>query len=369
MTDMTVSIDTLRGWLDQGRPVTVLDVRPSDQHAEWAIPGSVHVDAYEALKANDPGALFGVRLPQDRPVVTVCGMGRTSAIAAQQLRDRGYEAFTLIGGMKAWSLAWNSADVPLNNDSVRVIQIRRTGKGCLSYLIGDQDQAAVIDASVAAEVYLDLASRAGWKITDLLDTHVHADHLSRSRQLSELCGATLRLPEQRRVTYRFAPVRDGDFIEIGHARLTAIHTPGHTPESACYLLDGKVLFTGDTLFLAGVGRPDLEATAEGARLRAELLHASLRKILSLPPETLILPGHVSHPVPFDSVPLYARLAEVREQVQSLHLPVSDFVTWILARIPPTPPNHHQIVQLNEQGLWPEGDLTDLEAGANRCAIS
>jgi glyoxylase-like metal-dependent hydrolase (beta-lactamase superfamily II) len=227
----------------------------------------------------------------------------------------------------------------------------------------------VIDASVAPEVHLDLASSAGWKITNVLDTHLHADHLSRSRQLTELCGATLRLPEQRRVAYRFAAVRDGESIEIGDARLTATHTPGHTPESMCYLLDGKVLFTGDTLFLAGVGRPDLEATADGARLRAEQLHASLRKILSLPPETLILPGHVSHPVPFDGVPLYARLAEIRERVQSLHLPVSDFVTWILGRIPPTPPNHHQIVQLNEQGLWPEGDPTDLEAGANRCAVS
>ena len=229
MSGMTVSMDTLRDWLDQGRPVTVLDVRPSDQHAEWAIPGSVHVDAYDALKSNDPGALVGVRLPQDRPVVTVCGMGRTSAIAAQQLRDRGYEAFTLIGGMKAWSLAWNSAEVNLNSGSVRVIQLRRTGKGCLSYLIGSQDQAAVIDASVAPEVYLELASRAGWKITDVLDTHVHADHLSRSRQLSKLCGATLWLPEQRRVTYRFASCsrwgnHPGGRCTIG----TASHSRAHT---------------------------------------------------------------------------------------------------------------------------------------------
>jgi glyoxylase-like metal-dependent hydrolase (beta-lactamase superfamily II)/rhodanese-related sulfurtransferase len=369
MSGITVSMDTLRDWLDQGRPVTVLDVRPSDQHAEWAIPGSVHVDAYEALKSNDPDALIGVRLPQDIPVVTVCGMGRTSAIAAQQLRDRGYEAFSLIGGMKAWSLAWNSARLNLDSGLVRVIQLRRTGKGCLSYLIGSQGQAAVIDASVTPEVYVELAGRAGWKITDVLDTHIHADHLSRSRQLSKLCGATLWLPEQRRVNYRFASVRDGEIIQVGNARLTAIHTPGHTPESTCYLLDGKLLFTGDTLFLAGVGRPDLEATAAEARLRTEQLHASLRKIISLPHETLILPGHVSQPVPFDGVPLDARLAEVWERVQSLHLQVGDFVTWILGRIPPTPPNHHQIVQLNEQGFWPEGDPTDLEAGANRCAVS
>jgi glyoxylase-like metal-dependent hydrolase (beta-lactamase superfamily II)/rhodanese-related sulfurtransferase len=369
MSGMMVSMDTLRDWLDQGRPVTVLDVRPTDQHAEWAIPGSVHVDAYEALKANDSNALIDLRLPQNRPVVTVCGMGRTSALAAQQLRDRGYEAFTLIGGMKAWSQAWNVAELPWGSTSARIIQVRRTGKGCLSYIVGSRDQAAVIDASVAPEAYLDLASRSRWKITDVFETHVHADHLSRSRQLANLCGATLRLPAQQRVNYRFADVRDGEIIQVGDARLRAIHTPGHTAESTCYLLDGKVLFTGDTLSLAGVGRPDLEATAGGARLRAEMLHASLKRILALPAETLILPGHVNHPAPFDGVPLYTRLAEVQERVQSLQLPMSDFVTWILGRIPPTPPNHHQIVQLNEQGLWPEGDPTDLEAGANRCAVS
>ena len=113
MSGITLSMDILRDWLDQGRPVTVLDVRPSDQHAEWAIPGSVHVDAYEALKAHDPEAVSEIQLPLDRPVVTVCGMGRVSAVAAQQLRDRGYEALSLEGGMKAWSLAWNTAEVPL----------------------------------------------------------------------------------------------------------------------------------------------------------------------------------------------------------------------------------------------------------------
>lgn len=362
-------METLREWLEEGKPLTVVDVRPTDQRDEWAVPGSLHVDAYQDLKMGDPLALSTVQLPADRPVVTVCALGRMSAVAAQQLRNRGYQTFSLAGGMKAWSLAWNKADISLRSESVRVIQVRRTGKGCLSYVIASRDQAAVIDASVAPEVYLDLAGRAGWKITEVLETHVHADHLSRSRLLAELSGATLRLPEQRRVAYRFAAVRDGEIIKIGDAQLTAIHTPGHTPESTCYLLDGKVLFTGDTLFLVGVGRPDLEATADGGRLRAEHLHASLQKIVTLPAETLILPGHVSHPAAFDGVPLYASLSEVSERVQSLHLPVSDFVTWILDRIPPTPPNHHQIVQLNEQGLWPEGDPTDLEAGANRCAVS
>jgi glyoxylase-like metal-dependent hydrolase (beta-lactamase superfamily II) len=369
MTTMSVSMDTLRDWLDQGRPVTVLDVRPSEQYADWVIPGSVHVDAYDALKAGDPKAMSGVQLPRDKPVVTVCALGRTSAIAAEQLRDLGYKAFSIAGGMKTWSLAWNSAEVGLRKSSAHVIQVRRTGKGCLSYLIGSRDQATVLDASVSPKVYLELAQLAGRKITNVLDTHVHADHLSRSRQLAELCGATLRLPEQKRVRYSFAPLGEGDVIDIGGARLTVLQTPGHTPESTCYLLDSEALFTGDTLFLSGVGRPDLETTAPGARQRAEQLHASLQRLVKLPAETIILPGHTNQAADFDGIPLTAPLSEVSQRIAHLHLPLNDFLKWILARIPPTPPNHHQIVRLNEQGLWPEGDPTDLEAGANRCAVS
>jgi glyoxylase-like metal-dependent hydrolase (beta-lactamase superfamily II) len=369
MSLAAVNLETLRGWLEEGKPVTVVDVRPVAQRSEWSIPGSLHVDAYEALKAHDPGAMSEIRLPLDRPVVTVCAMGRVSAVAALQLRDRGYEALSLEGGMKAWSLAWNTAEVPMRNNSTRVIQVRRTGKGCLSYLVGSRNEAVTIDASLPPEVYVDIATKLGWRISNVLDTHIHADHLSRSRQLALLTGAALHLPVQGRVTYSFSPVLDGQRVELGEARLTALLTPGHTAESTCYLLNDEVLFTGDTLFLAGVGRPDLEATADGARLRAEQLHASLQKIVTLPAETLILPGHVSQPVPFDGIPLHARLDEVSKRVQSLQLTMSDFVTWILGRIPPTPPNHHRIIQLNEQGLWPEGDPTDLEAGANRCAVS
>jgi hypothetical protein len=80
--------------------------------------------------------------------VTICGEGVTSLIAAEQLRARGFEALSLAGGMKAWSLAWNSAEVSMPGSQARVIQVRRTGKGCLSYLIGSQGSAAVIDAAL-----------------------------------------------------------------------------------------------------------------------------------------------------------------------------------------------------------------------------
>lgn len=364
-----VDTEALREMLDEGTPVTVLDVRPAEERAEWAIPGSVHVDAYDALRAGDPDALAGADLPGDSPVVTVCNFGVTSAIAARQLRDRGFEARSLAGGMKAWSLAWNTAGVPVPDSEARVVQVRRTGKGCLSYVIGSEGEAAVIDAALDPEVYLDLASENGWSITSVLETHVHADHLSRSRRLAELAGATLYLPDQDRVSYPFTPVRDRDAIDVGAARLAALRTPGHTPESTSYLLDERALFTGDTLSLSGVGRPDLEAGPGEVKARARALHRSLEQVLALSHETLVLPGHTSEPVAFDGQPLTGRLARVREKVGLLGMPEHAFVETISSRIPPAPPNHHRIVGFNEAGKLPEGDPTELEAGANRCAIS
>ena len=138
--------------------------------------------------------------------------------------------------------------------------------------------------------------------------------------------------------------------------------------SDLYLLDDRALFTGDTLFLAAVGRPDLEATTDESRGRAHVLHASLHCLLALPPETVVLPAHTSEPVAFDGRPISATLGEVQERTSLLRETEEAFVSQILARLPPTPPNHHRIVALNEAGTLPD-DPTELEAGANRCAVA
>ncbi len=292
-----------------------------------------------------------------------------SQLAAEQLRARGLQALSLAGGMKAWSLAWSTATVPLPAGEFRIIQIRRTGKGCLSYLIGSQHEAAVIDPAVEPEVYLELAQKNSWTINHIFETHIHADHLSRARRLAGRTGATLVLPGQNRVAYPFQAVQDNEVLPVGAARLSALHTPGHAGESTCYLLNEQALFTGDTLFLASVGRPDLEATAEEVRRRSHLLYYSLQRLRTLPSETLILPAHTSQQIPFDQKAIVASLAQASKQIELLQLPEVEFVETILARIPPTPPNHHHIIALNEAGLFPDYDPTDLEAGANRCAVA
>ncbi len=106
-----------------------MDVRKGEDHAAWSIPGSVHFDAYDALNAGDERAMEGLKVPEGAPVVTVCNRGRASALAAERLRRQGREVFSLEGGMEAWSLAWNTADVPLPGARAEVVQVRRTGKG------------------------------------------------------------------------------------------------------------------------------------------------------------------------------------------------------------------------------------------------
>jgi glyoxylase-like metal-dependent hydrolase (beta-lactamase superfamily II) len=362
-----VDTKTLRGMLERGDPVTVVDVRKGEDRAEWSIPGSVHFDTYDALNAGDERAMEGLDLPEGAPVVIVCGRGRSSATAAEQLRRKGYEAFSLEGGMKAWSLAWNTAKVSAAGTEAEVVQVRRTGKGCLSYLVGSGQEAAVIDAAVDPEVFMGLAEQRGWRIAHVLDTHVHADHLSRSRMLADLMGAKLHMPEGAPVSYPFSPLGDGDEVRIGTARLGALRTPGHTAESMSYLLDGKALFTGDTLFLSAVGRPDLEASSEGARDKARALHGSLRRVLALDGGTLVLPGHTSEPVPFDAKPICAPLSEVRGGTPLLGEDEEPFVERMAGHVSPTPDNYERIVELNRSGQRTEGGPTELEAGANRCA--
>lgn len=364
-----IDADTLRAWLDEQRPVTVLDIRTDEDRGQWAIPGSVHIDAYDALRAGHAGPLAGAAFPPDRPIVTVCGAGRVSRTAADLLVQRGFDARSLTGGMKAWSLAWNTADVRLSDASVRVIQVRRTGKGCLSYLVGASGEAAVIDASLPPDLYVALAHRHGWSIRYVIETHIHADHLSRGRQLAERTGAALVLPQQQRVRFSYTAIAEGEGIRIGGVTLTAQRTPGHTVESTSYLLNNDAVFTGDALFTDGVGRPDLHADPTAARVRARALFASLSRLSALAAEVVVLPAHASEPIAFDGRAISAPMGQVMRWLSEWLVSESAFVERVMSRVPATPPNFARIVELNEAGEYPIGDPTDLEAGANRCAVS
>jgi glyoxylase-like metal-dependent hydrolase (beta-lactamase superfamily II)/rhodanese-related sulfurtransferase len=364
--DLKIEVSALAKWLTEKRPVTILDVRPKAEREEWSIPGSIHADIYDRLKADDPNSLEDLKFEEHKPIVTVCAAGKTSLKAAEILKQKGFDVYSLDGGMKAWNFAWNIASTTLHD--VKIIQVRRSAKGCLSYLIGSEDEAIVIDASLDPQVYLDLAKANGWSIKYVTDSHVHADYLSRTRELAKASLAKHILIDKASVEYSYTPIKNGEKIKFGNAILEVIHTPGHTLESTSFRLGDDALFTGDTLFVNGVGRPDLKADQDEAIKRSKLLFHSLHQLLSMNPNMWVFPAHLSHAVPFDNNLVAETIKTLKGKLDLLKLTESEFVSYTLSRIPPTPPNYLTIASLNKQGSFEGYSPTDLEVGANRCAI-
>ena len=365
--DLKMNVGMLSNLLNEKRPVTILDVRPKSEREEWAIPGSIHADVYDRLKANDPTALDGLKFDRHVPIVTVCAVGKTSLKAAEILKKKEFDAYSLDGGMKAWNFAWNIAETVLHD--VKIIQVRRSAKGCLSYIIGSEDEAVVIDASLNPQVYLDLAKKNGWTIRYVTDTHIHADYLSRTRELAMECNATHVLIDKANVEYSYSSIKNGDRLEFGNATLEVIHTPGHTLESTSFRLGDDAVFTGDTLFTDGVGRPDLKADQEEAIRRSKLLYRSLNQLLNMNPNMWVFPAHLSQAVSFDNNLITETIKTLKGKLDILKHSEAEFVNYTLSRIPPTPPNYLTIATLNKQGSYEGHTPAELEAGANRCAIA
>jgi glyoxylase-like metal-dependent hydrolase (beta-lactamase superfamily II)/rhodanese-related sulfurtransferase len=368
MDNGKITVAELQKMFEEGKQFNVLDVRPEDQRAEWKIAGSVYQNAYEGLREGSQNILDHIDLPKTLPVVTVCAAGITAAKATAILNEKGYMAFTLEGGMRAWNYAWNMAEI--EDGKLTIIQVRRVAKGCLSYVIGSGNEAIVVDASLDPEVYHGIAARHNWRIKYVLDTHIHADYISRTIELAKATNAIHLFSENAEVAYDFTPLSDGDIVPFGNANLTVVFTPGHTSESISYLVNDKYLLTGDTLFTNGVGRPDLKADSEQAMQKAAQLFTSLGKILSLSKEDLlILPAHTSSTVAFDGKILGDKLSRLSAEVELLSLQKKEFIGQTIARIPPTPSNYLQIAAINKKGDYHGINPADLEAGANRCTVS
>ena len=184
---------------------------------------------------------------------------------------------------------------------VEPVKIERFYLGCLahaSYAVGSEGSAAIIDPQRDVDMYIETAARQGWKIEHIIETHLHADFVSGHRELADRTGARIYRGSGSEAQFFHVAVKDGDEIQFGQCRLRFLQTPGHTIESICIVMNDRgqpdrpgAVFTGDTLFIGDVGRPDLCATHTPQQLAAILYRSIHEKLLTLPDETEIFPAH------------------------------------------------------------------------------
>lgn len=239
-------------------------------------------------------------------------------------------------------------------------QVIQEDLGCASYLVGDEDAgvAAVVDPRFDVGVYLELAELFDVRITDLFETHTHADHVSGHGRLAELTGATIHVHEDSGADYPHSPLSDGTEVALGDVIVRAIHMPGHRPEHTAFaLVDGArggrpwALLSGDSLLVGDVARPDL---AVGRDEGAALLHSSISAVLGeLAPETELWPGHIggsSCGSAAIDMKTSSTLGFERSNNPLLSLGEDNFVERVNAELGERPPNYEAIVALNRGPL-------------------
>ena len=348
--------------LDVDPRLYLIDVREPDEVAEWQIP-HVHNLPLGDLEENLD------QVPRDRDLVMICAKGARALQGAQILADHGIASAVLDGGMSSWAGTYDA--VTGDFGGATVVQLRRRGKGCLSYVVGSGERCVVIDPSLDIERYQDVAAEHGWSITHVLDTHLHADHLSGARALVAESGATLLLSPSDPFSFAFEALSDGRTIELAprvELTVSAVSVPGHTEGSTMYQLGTSAIFTGDTLFLESVGRPDL---ADQAEVFAHNLFQSLHeRVLPLDDSTMVFPAHYGASVEVHAGHFVARpLGELRNTLPALMLDEAAFVRWAVANVKDRPPNYQRIVRINAGREALAEDAAEMELGPNRCAIA
>ncbi|HOY14102.1 MAG TPA: rhodanese-like domain-containing protein [Saprospiraceae bacterium] len=358
---------TLVNWIDEKKSITILDIRPQNERDEWYIPESQYHNAYEKLKTGDFDALNDFEFDQRTPIITICAKGRLSLFAAEILANKGAEVYSLEGGMNAWNSAYDTQEIDF--DHCKIIQVRRIAKGCLSYVIGSGTEALVVDSSLDPLIYKEIADKENWTIKFVTDTHIHADYVSRTLELTNETSAKHFFHSNAKVSYPFTAIHENEIIKLGNVNIRVLFTPGHTFESTSYIIDDKAILTGDTLFIDGVGRPDLKAENDQVFLKSKLLYESLQKIMKLEGEILVMPAHTSKPIFIGEAFINEKLEHLKEKIPSLKLEESAFIETLISKLPQTPPNYLTIAEINKTGNYEGYSLTELEAGANRCGVS
>lgn len=373
MTSIT-SAELARRVDDQDETPFILDVRAPDQYEAWRIEGRVTPDTvnipYWTAIVEEAAVLEAV--PRDRDVVVVCAHGDSSDLVVETIGLPNMR--NLEGGMDAWSTSL-VPHVLFDDGTHFVVQLDRIAKACLSYAVGARGQTmALIDPAADAAAYLRIAEDMGATITDVFDTHLHADHVSLARSIATSVGATYHISEgdAEGASFAYTALRDGETFTFGDMEMVvrSVATPGHTPGSTSLEVAGRYLMTGDAVFVSGIGRPDLGGETEPwAR---DLFHTIHDKLAALDGDLEVCPAHYTSRTEAQADgTIHRTLSDLLVNDPIVSMAEEDrFVRYVVEHLGEPPPQYGDIRKVNLG--WLEADaarVSELEVGRNECALS
>ncbi|MFJ7726266.1 MBL fold metallo-hydrolase [Neobacillus sp. NPDC097160] len=352
----------------------ILDVRNESDFQDWKIEGEnlnyLNVPYFDLLDGVEE---IIDKLPTNEEILVVCAKEGSSIMVAEMLSEEGLSVSYLKGGMKAWSEHLEPVKVGDLQGGGEIFQFVRIGKGCLSYMVVSNGEAALIDATRMTDIYLDFAKSHDAKITHVFDTHLHADHISGGRIIAEKTGATYWLPpkDATEVTFAYQPLEDGNGVTIGNTTINidALYSPGHTIGSTSFVVDKKYLLSGDILFIDSIGRPDLAGMAED--WVGDLRETLYNRYKELSEELIVLPAHF---MIIDELNDDGSVSEKLGTLFALNhgLNIEDeneFRKLVTENLPPQPNAYQEIRETNMGKINPDIDQQrEMEIGPNRCAV-
>ncbi len=351
----------------------ILDVRASDQFDRWRIDGKASVQTLNIpyWTALDDIASVESLLP-DSEVVVVCAHGGSSQMVAEMMSRGG--VVNLEGGMDAWAQTLVSRTL-FDDGTHFIVQLDRIAKACLAYVVGARDGSmAVIDPSGSVQPFYDIAESMGSTITDVFDTHLHADHLSLARDIREHTSAAYRIApgDAEEAAFLFEPLEHGQQFSFGELDLVvrSVATPGHTPGSTSLEVHGRYLMTGDAVFVSGVGRPDLGGqTDPWARDLYRTIHEQLAP---LDDSLEVCPAHyTSRTESLDDGTIRRNLGDLlaNDPVVSMN-DEEQFVQYVVDHLGIAPDVYGEIRRVNLGLVTPDTQRAkELEVGRNECALT